>query len=113
MGPTKVKNSLSIGLYIFENIPTPVMNQRLILGPTTVFSIVKITNGSDLHSWAHNLEKIKKHDPIQMSNLATICRVKWERDQLALSIIEQIPSFVWFWIVHLPNIGFPSLGRKP
>lgn len=45
-----VKKSFSIGLNVFGNIPTYVMNQLLILGPTAIFCTVKITNGSDLHS---------------------------------------------------------------
>lgn len=49
MGPIKVENS-SIGLDFFENISIYVMNQRLIMGHLAIFSILKIINGSDLHS---------------------------------------------------------------
>ena len=46
----KLKNHHLLVWTFFENITIYVMNQWSILGPLAIFSILKMINGSDLHS---------------------------------------------------------------
>ena len=73
------------------------MNQRLILDPIAIFSIVNMITGSDLHLWSYNLKKIEKQNPFQTNVICTVALQIFAGNNLWSSMGEGLIRAFYYW----------------